>query len=118
MRRTSKITLISALLILTLPLLGEAETKDEGIFSGSGHKNAYEYYMEKGEGHLDENQLEYALNSFQKALILKPGSEDARFKVALVQEKINSREDPRIVRARKRAIERAAKEAEQEAFFH
>jgi hypothetical protein len=70
----------------------EAEKKD--LFTPCQYKGTYKYYMERGEGYLSDNQYESAIESFERALIVQPNSQDARSKIVFAKESLLGKKTP------------------------
>jgi len=114
MRNRRKLIALTTLTILVLiAVSSNAEAKENSHFTPCQYKASYRYYMEKGEGYLKDNQLESALLSYERALIIQPNSEEAQLKIISVKEMIGGKKPAHVMQERTKALRRAIAFAEE-----
>jgi tetratricopeptide (TPR) repeat protein len=81
-----RVILVITILACFADFSNAADLEEKTRFTSSQYSNAYEYYMDKGEDYLATNNYESAIESFERALIIKHGSQDARAKLIMAKE--------------------------------
>jgi len=103
-----------SIIAIAIAAASTAEAKQKDLFTPCQYKATYRYYMEKGEGYLKDNQLESALLSYERALMVQPNSEEACLKIASIKEMMRGGGRPKkAARKRSQIIRRAVAYAEE-----
>jgi len=90
-----RFSIILSIIAVALVCASTAQAKQKELFTPCQYKATYRYYMEKGEDYLKDNQLESALLSYQRALMVQPNSEEACIKIATIKEMMRGKKKPR-----------------------
>jgi hypothetical protein len=113
MKRLLAVTIFAAIIITSVLNSSSAE-EEKPLFTPCQYKASYNYYMSRGDQYMADSQLESAMESFQRALIIQPNSDEARRKIIMIKETLRAREEPRTEQVRKKAIAQAMRYAEEE----
>jgi len=103
--------IVTASALLTLPSYA-SEIREKTLFTPCQYKGVYKYYMDRGEKFLSDNQYESAIESFERALIVQPNSQDARAKIVMAKESLGGKKTVRTSIGRERAMQTAVSQAE------
>jgi hypothetical protein len=93
-KNTIRLIFAAAVVLLCSVISHASEINEKTRLTPSQYSNAYEYYMNKGEGYLASNNYESAAESFERALIIKHTSQDARAKLILARESLAGKKTP------------------------
>ena len=109
MKNTIKILLIVAMLSSGASF---ALAKDGALYTSS-YKKSYKLYMDKGEDYFTKKQYKSAINAWERALIIKPDSNEAREKISLAYDALSGKKrTPYKKQAKREAMNEAVSYAE------
>jgi hypothetical protein len=108
---------IRSLLIIITVLLSAASSyasdiKDKTLFTPCQYKGAYKYYMERAKGFISDEQYESAIESFERALIIQPNSQEARAGIIMARESLSGKKQVSTSLGRTAAMHAAVSRAE------
>ncbi len=112
-----RVGLIFTFLLSSTPFSYGAEISTN-FFQPCQYKQVYQYYMEKAEGYLVNDQPEAALEAYKKALTVQPISKEAKQRIEYIKQMLKEREKPgigeipKVGRKREEAISRALERVE------
>ncbi len=107
MKKIYYITIITMFMLFLPVFAGLSEAKTKSLYTPCQYKGAYKYYMDRGKGYFADKQYESAIESFERALIIQPNSEEARLKIAMANVMLSNKEDISKERIRKEVMEHA-----------
>ena len=81
-----KLGLIIAFLASSCPVSYAAQASSTGFFEPCQYKQSYRYYLEKGDAHMADDQLQAALQAYKKALMIQPISKEAKEKIVYINQ--------------------------------
>lgn len=105
MGRIYKITVILTSVLLIPVFAGISLADTDSHFTPCQYKNAYKYYLNRGNGYFADKQYESAIESYERALIIQPNSEEARTKIAMARVMLKDKRYSSSSYAREKAVE-------------
>jgi hypothetical protein len=108
---------INILLIVTVCVLlatpsYASQIREKTSFTPCQYGGAYEYYMQRGDKYLDGGNYESAIESYERALIIRCNSKETRAKLVMAKEALSGKKKVRALVGRERIMQAAVSQAE------
>ncbi|UCH11976.1 MAG: hypothetical protein JSW18_03915 [Candidatus Omnitrophota bacterium] len=114
-KKLFRVGLIFTFLLSSTPFSYGAEVATN-FFQPCQHKQVYQYYIEKAEDYLVNDQPEAALEAYKKALMVQPISKEAKQRIEYIKKMLKKRQRSKMAREREEAISVALERVEKRRF--
>ena len=109
---------VMSVILLSAVITYASDIKEKTQFTPCQYKGAYKYYMDRGERFLSDEQYESAIESFERALIIQPNSQQARSKIVMARESLSGKKTISGSAGRERVIQFAVNQASETSDEH